>query len=424
MDEHKPTGSSFQKGAGHEPSPFGREQTPRWPDVGILRLMGLRVTWDAADRLALQTARAVLDPEAAQERFPVPDPDKLPALLASHGLLMHANPAWPLYGLTAEQQHLMSDHIRLLGLVALTRAQAAANVAQALQAASIRFLLVKGMALAQQVWGRTSARGAGDIDILVAEADLEPTAAVVAGIGAVAQRTDRDLRPRARDRRMHHALTFHYADTDIDVHYRLDDIPTVMAVPFEELHARSVALTIGSRIVRTLSPIDALLLVASHGGRDSWAKWGSLVDFLALWRGVEATRGHDRSEGDEVVARAASAGAGGRLEVALALGRVLDPSLPRQTTRATRIAREVMALHAMAPDDRIWAQRGRAWAQFRVKLASAGTPDAYFWGVRKYVWEGDPDRRPRYQGRGSPVVEVASKVARMAGHAVGVKREN
>ena len=320
------------------------------------------VTWDAADRLVLQTARAVLDPAAAQESFPVPDPDALPELLASHGLLMHANPAWPLYGLTAAEQQRMAAHIKLLGIIALTRTRTVTEVADALDTAGIRFLLVKGVALAQQVWGRTSARGAGDIDVLVAERDLEAAAAVLAELGAVPQRTDRDLRPRAKDRRMHHALTFHYADTDVDVHYRLDDIPTVFTVPFEEFYARSMQATIGSRTVRTLSPSDALLLVACHGGRDSWVKWASLLDFVALWRLAGSTLVRDGSGVDEALARAGAVGAGGRLEVALALGRVLDPTLPQQSPRAMRIARDVVAMHAAAPSDNIWALRGRGWA--------------------------------------------------------------
>ncbi|MFM2437757.1 MAG: hypothetical protein RLZ55_568 [Actinomycetota bacterium] len=384
--------------------------------------MSRRRTWDAADRLALQTARAVLNPDAAHEQFPVPDPDTMPELLASQGLLMHANPAWPLYGLTSSQQQRMAAHIKLLGIIALTRTRAVTAVAEALDAAGVRFLLIKGVALAQQVWGRRSARGAGDIDILVAESDLEATAAVLADLGAVPQRTDRDLRPRAKDRRMHHALTFHYADTDVDVHYRLDAIPTVFTVPFEEFYARSTDVTIGARNLRTLSPTDALLLVACHGGRDSWVKWGSVLDFVALWRSACDAGDGSVSRSDEVLARAATVGAGGRLGVALALGRVLDPTLPQQSPRATRIARHVVALHAAVPDDSIWVQRGRGWGQYRVKLASAGTREAYLWGARSFVWEGDLDKRPGYQGPGSSAVEVASKVASMASHAFGSGR--
>lgn len=377
--------------------------------------MSRPTTWDAADRLALQTARAVLDPRDAEAPLPVPDPEALPAMLASHSLLMHANPAWPLYSLSAAQQERMAKHIKLLGIIALTRTRHVAEVADALDAAGIRFMLVKGVALAQQAWGSTSVRGAGDIDVLVAERDLERTAAVLQELGAVPQRTDRDLRPRPLDRRMHHALTFHYADTDVDVHYRLDNIPTVFTASFDELFARRAEVEIGSRAIPTLSPLDALFLAACHGGRDAWAKWGSVLDFVVLLRRVGRPL-------DELANLAQAIGADARLGVALALGRVLDPTLPEQDRRATRVARGVVRLHAEGSSEDVWVLRRQGWAQYRVMLDSAGTREAYLWGVRNYVWEGDLDERPDYQGMGAPVIEVASKVRSMAAHAVGLRR--
>ena len=67
-------------------------------------------------------------------------------------------------------------------------------MAAAPEQAQIRFLVIKGVALAVRAWGHASARGAGDLDVFVAE-DVSAVAGVLADFGAVPQRTDRDLRP-------------------------------------------------------------------------------------------------------------------------------------------------------------------------------------------------------------------------------------
>lgn len=371
--------------------------------------------WDPHDRVSLQTARAVIDTRAAATAVGVIPPNELPAMLAAQGLLMHADPAWPMYSLSSAEQQNFANHVTLLGIIALSRARLAAEVAAALEQAQIRFLVIKGVALAVQAWGHASARGAGDLDVFVAEEDVSAVAGVLADFGAVPQRTDRDLRPRARDRAMHHALTFGYRDTGVDVHYRLDTIPSVMRMSFDECFARSSSVQIGSRSVPTLSLDDALLLAACNGGRDAWVKWGSVLDVVAMWRRKQAPAA-------ELMARAVEVGAAGRLAVALALGRLVDPSLPEQSRPATAIARRVLRMHAQTRRDSVWVDRRRAWASFGIMLSSVGEREAYAWGARQIMWQGDPDLRPGYGGPGAAAVESVSKLAQMGGHLVGIDR--
>ncbi|HKQ58203.1 MAG TPA: nucleotidyltransferase family protein [Candidatus Eisenbacteria bacterium] len=138
----------------------------------------------------------------------------------------------------------------------------AAGVVQALEAAGIRTLLLKGTALSLQFYRDTGVRPMGDIDLLV------PWDRAKDAIACLGRHGWRPARPRVHDliRYQHCVRLEHETGEALDLHWHVlrecvgrDDDRGFWerAVPVEVLHARSLAL--GST--------DALLHTIVHGMR-------------------------------------------------------------------------------------------------------------------------------------------------------------
>lgn len=362
--------------------------------------------WDADDRLALLVAQAVVGGVGAAYVPPTQrrSGHDIARVLQAHGLLTLTDPNWPFLPLGDVGRRELRAMARLHGITGLTRVRPAAVLRDALAAAGIPAIFLKGIFLSQQVWGSAGARGAGDIDVLVRPEDLVAAVRAIESIGGILHVDTADLRPRPMDRRMHHGLSFDYAGTEIDLHYRLDDIPSVMAVPFAELQARSVGVTVGGEFFRTLDPVDALIATANHGGRDVWPKWGMLADFVRLLQRVESPIG-------EVVGRAKAVGVGHRLEVALALGRLLDPTLPEQSPWAEWIAGRVFRAHvrgtANCEDSGVTRVPG---ARLVLKVGSVARADTVTWAAWRLLWTGDAVGRNASDGAAEALVDAGRAV--------------
>lgn len=153
-----------------------------------------------------------------------------------------------------------------------------------LAAAGIASMVIKGPALAVQTAGDPTARGSGDIDLLVAPERVEDAHRVLLSSGWTL-RPEYDVQPGTWAWRhvlsAFNAFTYDGPGSSVDLHWRLD--PTLDALPtFDEVWDRRVQVDLGGVSVSTLCHGDLLAHTSLHTAKDSWRWMRSLVDVHRL----------------------------------------------------------------------------------------------------------------------------------------------
>lgn len=165
------------------------------------------------------------------------------------------------------------DHAAHLGLLA--------RIDRALADADISAVVLKGAAFAARYYPRPSARATSDVDLLVAEADLDAAGAALARIGYIAAEGPEE----ERFRREHHHLHFSHPDAlPLELHFHayrgfgqvLPSEPLVLRRrPFAQLAAGAVGV---------LAPEDELVFLAVHAAAHRFERLGWLYDLQLLVR--------------------------------------------------------------------------------------------------------------------------------------------
>lgn len=167
---------------------------------------------------------------------------------------------------------------------------------ETLRGADIRALAFKGVALAVQAYGDFRARGAGDLDLLVAPGDLARAhkTLTAAGWKPVAGYPIPDGSWGWRHfARTGNELTLSGAGSDIDLHWHL--APTRGTFPnFETLWRRHAVVSVAGHAIATLSAYDALAHSAGHAAKDEWRWLRSLLDVHVLMADGRTWSGADR----------------------------------------------------------------------------------------------------------------------------------
>jgi Uncharacterised nucleotidyltransferase len=167
--------------------------------------------------------------------------------------------------------------LRALGFVAATT-----RLAQALEAAGVRALPLKGPMLATEVYGDPALRDYTDIDVLVDRQDLDRAAAVTSGLGWALDDAPPGL-PRLH-RVLHHPSG---ALPRVELHWRIHWYETGFV---DAMLDRSL-LVDG---VRRLEPLDGLAALLLFYARDGFVGLRLAADIAAWW---------DRHGGADVPAR-------------------------------------------------------------------------------------------------------------------------
>jgi hypothetical protein len=150
--------------------------------------------------------------------------------------------------------------------------------------ASIPSLAIKGPALAMQTAGDPSARGSGDVDLVVHPDRVEDAHRLLLASGWRI-RPGYEVEPGTWAWRhvmgAFNALTYDGPSSSVDLHWRLD--PTLDALPtFAEAWERRVAVDLGGVQVETLCHADLLAHSSLHAAKDSWRWMRSLIDVHRL----------------------------------------------------------------------------------------------------------------------------------------------
>lgn len=159
-----------------------------------------------------------------------------------------------------------------------------ALVSECLTEHAIRHLVIKGAALGA-LQGGVSARGAGDIDLLIAPGDLNRVHDALKTAGY----RPRLAMPPLNHRKSWRLITSLDRETpyvgaggvQVDVHWRISPQRTLVPGP-EELFERAVRVEVGGAQVPTLAPGDALAVAAFHAYFDRFALLRAMVDVSRL----------------------------------------------------------------------------------------------------------------------------------------------
>lgn len=203
--------------------------------------------------------------------------------LVRHGLIGLAGPAL-----------LRADHVpdeiaakitaegRNHAVSALARISEVAMLAQAFEAAGIRYLLVKGVALSVQLYGDPALRGGRDIDILIERSRTTDAQAILRAAGyaipanALPDSAAGDAPPKEsawvnRKRRML-----------VEVHDRLTDNLSLLPWEFEQLWQDREMVMLAGRSLPTIGRARLPVYLAVHGIRHGWERLMWLEDLAGL----------------------------------------------------------------------------------------------------------------------------------------------
>ena len=203
----------------------------------------------------------------------------------------------------------------------------------ALNAADVEVIPVKGLVLSEMLYGNLALRPAGDIDILVRPGDLPAAREALRALGYAQS-------PTAPYEERHHP--FHdapyyrpgtFRDTALELHHGLA-APRQFRMDAASLWERSVTTELFGRQVRVLGPEDTLLHLAVHRARAPLRlRW--IVDIAELLR-----RSGQELDIEFVLAQARAIGARTTLSMTLEVAdRLLDAPVPVALSRGLRIGR-------------------------------------------------------------------------------------
>lgn len=269
-------------------------------------------------------------------------------------------------------EEVIRERARLQRLAALPLTAAAMQVLALLERRGVRALVFKGPALALQSCHDITARGGGDLDLLV-DPDALPLAlecleaeGFVRLPGFAPRRLD-SLRGRYARWAMKE-LPLMRGPLALDLHWVLTNMGR-NDPSFESLWERHVVVTAEGASLRTLCRADALVHSCAHAVNDRWMLLRSLLDIDRLMRQCSAAE----------IKRVQSAVAV-QLSAAVTHAVTGSPCLelplqvaPARLERALRIAwsaqQEPLQLHQRSR----WDHR-RAWLLWRQRLELAASP--------------------------------------------------
>jgi len=217
----------------------------------------------------------------------VVDPQALLAEVRRHRLEIVLAPWYERLGWPQRMSRELQERARHQRLAALPLLAGAIEVQEALTAQRVRSLLVKGPALALQTTGDATARGRGDLDVLVDPGQLSTAIASLEDLGfeRLPGMSPRDLGSRwgRYARWVGYELPLQRRGLLLDLHWDLGPLRSTLP-PFEELWRQRELLSYQGRGLATLGRRHSFLHSCDHAVKDRWISLRSLVDLERLAR--------------------------------------------------------------------------------------------------------------------------------------------
>ena len=220
------------------------------------------------------------------------------------------------------QQSLKQNAMRALAATALL-----ARLTALLKSKGVDCLALKGIAVAQVLYGDPAARQVGDLDLLIPPEQLETADRALRAAGL--ERFIPAGTLSSSQQRLYTALRHEFVYRDpaydfrVEIHWRLNNCASLRAGSFEELWTRRQTVTLGNAQIPMLGRDDLLLHLCIHGGAEAWPKLKWLCDIALLLQQFAPV------ELETVLARARQAGLDRLLLAGGALAHeLLDASWP------------------------------------------------------------------------------------------------
>ena len=176
------------------------------------------------------------------------------------------------------------------------------SVVTELEKSSLPFFVLKGLPLAQQLYGDIGLRPSSDLDLLIKPDDFEPVNRLLIHIGfkairPIGKKCSRGFFLWQKD--MTYAHPNH--PVKIDLHWRFDRNPSWNPIAFNLLWQHHETVNISGITLPVLGKNDNLLYLCQHGAKHGWStlKWlqdivnfceAYTIDWPVLWQ--QAKRRH------------------------------------------------------------------------------------------------------------------------------------
>lgn len=273
---------------------------------------------------------------------------------------------------------------------------ATVEACDALAAAGLTALAVKGVSLSKLAFGDIALRHLRDIDILVGESDIDHAVARLAPLGW----TPRLPLPEAVERPdwLRYGKNFDLVRSDgliLELHWRLTTNPYLLTGLTARSGARAVDLGDGLSVT-TLSDRLLLIYLCVHGGTHGWMRMKWIADVGALLARLDAA-------GVEALRHTAGTmGARPAVDAAIRLcAHVLTPDAPAARGGATSRALVAVAMQALTAGGETRELQGQALVMDRIQLSQfrlAQTPRALLFEMNRKFYSGADRRALRLSG--------------------------
>jgi hypothetical protein len=222
---------------------------------------------------------------------------------------------------------LMARQVRATAVRNLQLSSELVQIVDVLEGEGVDVIAYKGPVLAMLLYGDVALRQFGDLDVLVAAADVPRAAAALERAGYAATRTDalRGDAPLPGEGQL--MFVREHPRCAVELHWRVAQRHLRVSFEFDDLATRSIAIDIGGRAIRTLSSEDLLLVLAVHHTKHRWER----LQWIA--------------EVSELVARRAELG----LDLALALDRARELGIERMVRLGLRLGIDLWDLSLPRP---------------------------------------------------------------------------
>jgi hypothetical protein len=226
-------------------------------------------------------------PPGGERPAPAVDPQDLWAAISRQRLEIVLAPWQDRLGWPPALTHELLQRARQQRLAALPLVAGAIEVLEALATARVRALLLKGPALALQTTGDATARGRGDLDVLVDPCQLIQAIDTLEGLGfsRLQGMAPADLASRwgRYARWVGYELPLQRGPLLIDLHWDLGPLRSSLPA-FDTLWQQRELLTYQGRQLATLGLRHSFLHSCDHAAKDRWISLRSLVDIERLAR--------------------------------------------------------------------------------------------------------------------------------------------
>ena len=167
----------------------------------------------------------------------------------------------------------------------LAQTAALARLCRRFAELGLRVLVLKGVPLAQRLYGDPGLRSAQDIDLLVDPADADAAGAVLLETGHRQTETFLPGRTRAFHRRWFKETTYDHPDYGrVELHHRLTDLAELVPWDFAALWRARDNVRLGEVAVPVLGRRHLACYLCAHAAEHAWQRLRWLTDLAALLR--------------------------------------------------------------------------------------------------------------------------------------------